>query len=225
MPGTCYIFNFHSLSRTVGISTSNCLTQLTLWFRQEKVVSTLHWGGRIMQDPGLHMAPQSGVPLEYIKCITFSQRAGWGPSCSIWPPVPFSFSATKTASCLHTVPVPAQLAFASLSSSGWGSQVSGNCQLDQSLAPFSSLWDLREVCCPSEREFKRVTSSESKGHWWISSFEIHQPWGCPYMGEVRPLNVGVGCLNTSGSLGSICHAELGWSLGENILHVFIDLCI
>lgn len=48
-----------------------------------------------MRCPGLHMAPQSGVPLKYIKCITFSQRAGWGPSHSLSPPVPLSFSVTS----------------------------------------------------------------------------------------------------------------------------------
>lgn len=48
-----------------------------------------------MRYPGLHMAPQPGVPLEHIKCITFSQRAGRGPSHPISPPVPLPFSVTS----------------------------------------------------------------------------------------------------------------------------------
>lgn len=91
------------------------------------MVSTGERGG-ITRCPGLHMAPRSGVPLECIQCTTFSQRAGWGPSHSLWPPVPLSFSATKPPSCLCTVTVEV----------GGGVEESAGGQLDQGTAGLSS---------------------------------------------------------------------------------------
>lgn len=166
--------------RVVGNTSGNRVTQWTVGFRQEKVVSTGEWDG-IMQYPGLHMAPQSGVPLEYIKCITFSQRAGWGPSHSIWPPVPLSFSVTKTPSSLHTAPGLASSALTS--HSRWGGDIRGLSAWSRLPSPPPALLDWREVSWPSGRESERVSDSESqksvRSIHSLKSYEAEQRWEKP----------------------------------------------
>lgn len=72
------------------------------------------------------MVHQSGVTLQYIKCTTFSQKAGWGPSHSISPPVPLSFSVTKPPSSLD---IALGLALASYNRGGGGVEIEGTAGL------------------------------------------------------------------------------------------------
>lgn len=182
--------------RVVGNTSGNRVTQWTVGFRQEKVVSTGEWDG-IMQYPGLHMAPQSGVPLEYIKCITFSQRAGWGPSHSIWPPVPLSFSVTKTPSSLHTAPGLASSALTS--HSRWGGWYQGTISLIKAALPSPcSLRLERSQLTLWERIWESLWFRVPKVSKEYSFFE--EPWGWAKMGKARPINVWAGFLDSPGSL-------------------------
>lgn len=155
--------------RSVENTSGNCLTHWRYDFgrkRWSQLKSKMELCGWY---PGLHMAPQSGVPLEYIKCITFSQRAGWGPSHSIWPPVLLSFSVTKPPSSLQTVPVLASLALASHSRGGGSVEIPGDSHNDNNAAssfyPQSPVLGLKRKWYKKSKTYFRLFSDCTR---WIN---------------------------------------------------------
>ena len=183
-----------------------------------------------MQNPGLHMAPQSGVPLEYIKCITFSQRAGWGPSHSIWPPGPLSLSVTKTPSSLSTTPVPASSALPVRVEVGEALRYLGITSLSQGQHP-SDLSKTRDGSAVLLGEGLRESLAQNSKVSKKCSF-FKDPWGCTKKGEAWPTNIWAGflgfwvpqahwnclqCKAGSSTLGS--HSD------RNILHLIGNTCL
>lgn len=170
------------------------------------------------------MAPQSGVPLECIKCITSSQRAGRGPSHPISPPVPLSFSVTSLLPLLTLhygwqawlLPVTAEV--------GEVLRYQGTAGLTNAWHP-SALSGGKSAVPPGEglryRWFRTQRSVRS-----FHSFKSHQAaqrWG-------KPAHSCVGRVAGSPGSGTFGRAKQGalplaHVQNGNILHLLMNLCL
>lgn len=106
------------LSRAPDRTRVTCLTQIMPWFEQQRQSGWGSWNG---QDPELHLAPQSGAPLE--------------PS-NAFPAFSFHLATRPSSSTTQTLPRATPV-----TSHSRGGQVLGtvvDCHLGQGLAPLSS---------------------------------------------------------------------------------------